>query len=139
MNQGIDIQHPKQRGEWAELCFMVRAAEHGLAVSKPWGDSAPYDFAVEHGGRFVRVQVKCTMYKRDNSYKCHVTRNGVPYTSAQMDFIAAYVIPADCWYIIPAAVVAGQSHVMLSPHREESRYSRYREAWDLLCGQTVSL
>ena len=38
----------KLRGEWAELRFMTQAAEHGIMVSKPWGDSAPYDLMVEH-------------------------------------------------------------------------------------------
>ena len=42
---------------------MVRAAEQGLNVSKPWGETAHYDFAVEEGGHFVRVQVKSTMFK----------------------------------------------------------------------------
>jgi hypothetical protein len=37
----------KQQGEWAELCFMARAAGHGLRVSKPYGDSASYDVGVE--------------------------------------------------------------------------------------------
>ena len=27
---------------------MSRASEHGLCVSKPWGDSSRYDFVVEH-------------------------------------------------------------------------------------------
>ena len=54
------IVHPKKRGEWVELQFVARAAHHGLTVSKPWGDTARYDFIVEHGGRFQRVQVKST-------------------------------------------------------------------------------
>jgi hypothetical protein len=33
----------KQQGEWAELCFMARAAGQGLRVLKPYGDSASYD------------------------------------------------------------------------------------------------
>jgi len=41
----------KERGEWAELRFMARAAERGLAVSRPHGDSASYDVGVEHNGR----------------------------------------------------------------------------------------
>lgn len=133
-NPGIDIQHPKLRGEWAELRFMARAAEHGLCVAKPWGDSAPWDFAVEHSGHFLRVQVKCTKYKRGRSYKCHVTANGVPYASDRLEFIAAYVIELDVWYIIPVAVTKGQAHVLLSPHRKNSPYAPYKEAWHLLRG-----
>ncbi len=51
----------KERGEWAEMRFMARAAEHGFRVSKPWGESSRYDFAVEANGRFLRIQVKSTV------------------------------------------------------------------------------
>jgi len=96
-NRGIAIKHPKQRGEWAELRFMTRAAEHGLCITKPWGEMAHYDFAIEHHGHFLRVQVKSTMYKRQGSYVCNVLANNGPYGANQMDFVAAYVIPADLW------------------------------------------
>jgi len=128
----IDIRHAKRRGEWAELRFMARAAEHGLGVAKPWGDSSPYDFVVEHNGHFLRVQVKCTRYRRGNSYKCNVTSNGVPYAPADLDFLAAYVIPADAWYIIPVEALHGQPQILLTPHRDDSKYAAYREAWHLL-------
>ena len=64
MNElGMDIKHPKRRGEWAELRFMACAAENGLRVTKPWGDCSSYDFAVEHNGHFLRVQVKSTQHQ----------------------------------------------------------------------------
>jgi hypothetical protein len=75
-NRGMDIKNRKQRGEWAEMCFMARAAAHGLCVAKPYGDSARYDFAIEHQGRFLRVQLKSTKYMRFGSYICHSTFDG---------------------------------------------------------------
>jgi len=39
----------KQRGEWVEMLFMARASREGLQVSKPYGESAAYDFIVESG------------------------------------------------------------------------------------------
>ncbi len=45
-NRGMKIKHPKLRGEWAELRFMTRAAEHGLCVTKPWGETARYDLVI---------------------------------------------------------------------------------------------
>jgi hypothetical protein len=135
-NQAIDIPHAKLRGEWAELRFMSRAAEHGLCVAKPWGDSARYDFAVEHQGHFLRVQVKCTQSRRWNSYVCNVTANGVPYSTDQLDFLAAYVIPADVWYIIPTPATKGQQTILLTPnrkyHRKNCKFDPYKEAWHLL-------
>jgi PD-(D/E)XK endonuclease len=131
-NQGTHIRHPKARGEWAELRFMTRACELGLRVSKPWGDSAPYDVAVEHNGRFLRVQVKCTCKKRLHSYVCSVSNSRGPYTSDQIDFIAAYVIPADTWYILPLAALHHSFDVWLTPYRKNSHYAEFKEAWHLL-------
>ncbi len=128
----VSIPHAKQRGEWGELRFMARAAEHGLRVTKPWGESAPYDFAIEHNGRFLRVQVKCTFKKRGNSYVCSVSSGRGPYSSDEIDFVAAYVIPIDTWYILPLAALCRSFDVWLTPHRKNSRYARYKEAWYLL-------
>ena len=47
-NRGMGIKHPKVRGEWVELKFMMRAIELGLHLNKPWGEVMPYDFAVEY-------------------------------------------------------------------------------------------
>lgn len=79
---GMLIRHAKARGEWAELRFMTRATELGFRVAKPWGDCAPYDVATDHRGHFCRVQVKCTIQKRWNSYRCGLAANGVPYTTS---------------------------------------------------------
>ena len=83
----------KLRGEWTELLFMTRATELGLRVIKPWGDSSRYDFVVETGGRFLRVQVKSTSCKRNNHYVCAIDGRGKnPYTAADIDFFAIYII-----------------------------------------------
>jgi hypothetical protein len=132
VNAGINIRQPKARGEWAELRFMARAAELGLRVSKPWGENAPYDFAVDHCGRFFRVQVKCTCKKRSNSYVCSITSNRGPYSPAEIDFIAALIIPADTWYILPISALRRSFDVWLAPHRPHSRYAKFQEAWHLL-------
>lgn len=70
----------KRRGEWVELIFMMRAAELGFNVSKPWGDSSRYDVSVEDEGRFRRVQVKSTDVPRgDGGYICYLKRTGIRY------------------------------------------------------------
>jgi PD-(D/E)XK nuclease superfamily protein len=63
----------KERGEWAELCFMARAADRGLNVSRPHGDSASYDVGVEQNGRFLRIQVKSTTFCRKGSFTANIT------------------------------------------------------------------
>ncbi len=129
----------KLQGEWAELLFMARAAEHGFSVSKPWGESQAYDVTVESGGKFLRVQVKSTAstsgYK---GYVCSFIQTGTPpYRREQVDFFAIYVIPEDVWYIIPSEVATRQKYnILLSPRRKKQKYTRYIEAWGLLrCGK----
>lgn len=133
---GASIRHKKRRGEWAELRFMARAAEHGLSVSKPWGESEPYDFVVGNEGKFLRVQVKSTMYRRANSYYCYLhARKGPLYTCKQIDFVAVYIVPEDIWFIFPIGVVLeAKSTLILSPHMETSRNGVYEEAWHLMRG-----
>ena len=70
---GYRLRGCKERGEWAELCFMARAAENGLRESKPYGESASYDVGVEHKGTILRVQVKSTIYyRRGGSFSLNV-------------------------------------------------------------------
>jgi hypothetical protein len=131
-NPGLHIRHAKARGEWAELRFITRAIELGFRPTKPWGDSSPYDVATDHRGHFARVQVKCTIFSRGNSYKCHLDSNGQPYSPDDIDFIAAYIIPTDTWYILPIAATHNQSDILLTPTRKNSKYAQYQDAWHLL-------
>jgi PD-(D/E)XK endonuclease len=123
----------KLQGELVELRFLARAAELGLRVSKPYGDSAPYDFLVESGGDVFKVQVKSTTFRANNcrAYICATHRQGVRYSNRDVDFIAAYIISEDAWYIIPLRVISGRE-VSLNPRFRRNKYRRYREAWDLL-------
>ena len=89
------LDHSKQRGEWAELLFMARAAEHGLSILRPWGDSSPYDIALVCPEKsaprpsILRVQIKSTRCRHSaGAYKCHINSNGVPYRPGLLDFIA---------------------------------------------------
>ena|ERR1700687_338043 len=134
-NHGMKIKHSKLRGEWAEMCFMMRAAEHGLSVTKPWGDMSSYDFVVEYKGHFARVQVKSTMFKPRRSYYCTVRGSRGPYVGDPFDFVAAYLIPEDIWYIIPVEKFKGQGIISLRPNNQNSKYKQNEEAWHLLRGK----
>ncbi len=136
-SEWIPKKHFKLRGEWAELRFMSRAAEEGLRIIKPWGDSSHYDFVVENGGRFLRVQVKSTSHQRKNSYACALSRASAKrYQSKDIDFFAVYIIPLDTWYIIPFGAVKNVKRgISLSPHNTLTRLAAYKEAWHLLRGE----
>jgi hypothetical protein len=132
---GVEIPHCKERGEWAELCFMERAAMHGLRVSKPHGESAPYDVVVEWEGRFRRVQVKSTIYRRrGESYSLNVMGPGrKAYRRGVVDFVAVYLIPIDRWYIIPyEALGESKCSVHFKPGGIRQKYEEYREGWERL-------
>jgi hypothetical protein len=133
------IKNPKRRGEWAELRFMAAAAEHGLSVSKPWGDSERYDVGVEHNGQYRRVQVKSVSYHAGRSYRCGIGARGTmrAYKSDELDFFAIFIVPEEFWYIVPvqAALATGNRTVCLTPSRKRNRYEVYREAWHLLLGR----
>jgi PD-(D/E)XK nuclease superfamily protein len=134
-NRGMGIKHPKLRGEWVELRFMMRAIELALHLNKPWGEVMSYDFVVENYGRFVRVQVKSTMFKDRGGYSCTVRGSNGPYQGDPFDYLAAYVIQEDLWYIIPAELVVGQGSIALYPRLKGAKYEPYKEAWHLLVGE----
>lgn len=133
----------KERGEWVELQFMAAAAKRHFAVCKPWGDTRPYDVGIEHGQNFLRVQVKSTTQRSGAGYRCQFTPNHTKkhdYSLSEIDLFAAYVIPADAWYLIPAALLLGERRramAMLCPVVTPAKkacycYEGYREAWKLL-------
>jgi hypothetical protein len=126
------IQDKKKRGEWAESVFMARAGEHGLPVSRPWGEMSSYDFVIGKTGRFVSVQVKSTISKLKTGYVCTVRGGHKAYAAGSFDFLAAYVVIDDAWYIIPAELIRGKECITLYPNSPTAKYEKYREAWQLL-------
>jgi hypothetical protein len=132
----------KERGEWVELRFMTKAVEQGFKVSKPWGDSSSYDVGVENGPNFLRVQVKSTTVRTGTGYFCQFKPHFLKkqdYTVQQIDLFAAYVIPEDVWYLIPASIILGpqrKTGLMLFPmvplKKNRYSYEAYKEAWPLL-------
>jgi hypothetical protein len=126
------ITDKKRRGEWAEMIFMARAAERGIAISKPWGESRSYDFVVGRPGRFVAVQVKSTIFALEQGWICKLRSGNKPYPRGSFDFLAAYIVFEDAWYIIPEEEVQGMENITLHTGSSRANYEKYREAWHLL-------
>jgi hypothetical protein len=129
----------KRRGELAELAFTYKAATMGFGVAKPYGDSERYDFVLDVGGRFVRVQVKSSTTLLNGLYhiNCHRRAGGraVPYSPSEIDFLVAYIIPEDAWFILPIALVVHRTSLLFNPKgyvRGDGLFGSYREAWHLL-------
>ncbi len=133
---GMKLKNCKKRGEWAELVFAMRAIERGLRLWRPWGESSGYDWVVDQEcGDLVRVQVKSTIFRQGEGYSCTLKDSRGPYKRNSFDFVAAFVIPEDVWFILPEKTVRGMWSVGLYPKLESAKYRKYQEAWDLLRGK----
>ncbi len=126
------IKDKKKRGEWVELKFMAEAAEWGVPATKPFGDSENFDVVVGRPGKFVGVQVKCTVFRSKNGegYICSTCSSHKLYRAGAFDFLAAYVVPEDVWYILPAEEIVGMRSVSLCT--PTGRWEKYREEWETL-------
>ena len=123
-----------------EAQFIAEALRHGYSILKPWGDSRAFDVAINFGNRIVRVQVKSTTHRVGTGYRCEFEPNRMsePYTLEQLEFFAAYIIPQETWYIIPAPVLVNGDHLKKGPmlfpmqplKKNRYLYEGYREAWE---------
>jgi hypothetical protein len=134
---GGKLKNCKERGEWAELYFMMLAAGQGMRVSKPFGESGKYDVGVENQKRVLRVQVKSTIYaERKNEYSFNLMGmdpERQKYPPGSLDFFAILLIPVDTWYIVPfELIIATTRSLHFSPRSRRQKYGEYREAWHLL-------
>lgn len=104
---------------------------------KKYPDPASY-FCVGTRPRLIRVQVKSSTQLVEGLFRINSGRrlNGrvVPYTLAEIDFIVAYIIPEDSWFILPLAHILGQVTLMFRPIHSPipGVYDEYREAWHML-------
>ena len=132
---GGKLKGCKERGEWAEMYFLMQAAGRGMKVVRPYGQTGVYDVGVDARGQLQRVQVKSTIYRRRNGeYSLNIMGPGRKmYAPGTVDFFAVLLIPVDFWYIIPYAVL-GESNcsVHFTPAARWQKYGEYREALDLL-------
>jgi PD-(D/E)XK endonuclease len=129
----------KERGEWAELYFMMMAAGLGMKVSRPFGPAGRYDVGVENPrvgchARVLRVQVKSTIYtRRGGGYSLNVTAQRKKYEPGTVDYFAILLIPRDDWYIIPFEVMGRTNYSLhFTPTAKLQKYGDYFEAWHLL-------
>jgi hypothetical protein len=88
--------------------------------------------------RLIRVQVKSSTQLVEGLYRINagrrLNRRVVPYTLAEIDFLVAYIIPEDSWFILPLPHILGQTSLLFRPKKSRlpGLYDSYREAWPLL-------
>jgi hypothetical protein len=138
--RAIGLSTRKRRGEAAEAAFLAKASSLGFAVAKPWGDSERYDFILDSGHRFWRVQVKSTQRCAESRYRVKASGWKMGYTRGEIDFIVAYIVPENLWYVIPVAACVVRTSLRFYPHDgRKSQLEKYREAWcQLACPRQQS-
>jgi hypothetical protein len=128
----------KRRGELAEMAFMLKARTLGFRLAKPFGDSERYDVIVDSGKSLWRVQVKSTTTILNGRYhvNSHRRTNGnvVAYDPSEIDFLVAYIIPEDAWFILPIQAILTRTSLLFcfKDDPKGGLYGTYREAWHLL-------
>jgi Pyruvate/2-oxoacid:ferredoxin oxidoreductase delta subunit len=91
--------------------------------------SAPRPCHSEHGQKLWRVQVKSSRRSDGTRYIVKL-KGAAAYTAKEIDFIVAYIVPEDLWYVIPISVAAFRGQMYVSPHgTRHFRHEKYREAW----------
>ncbi len=127
--------HRKTKGEWAELTFTAKALSLGFTVCRPYGENHRFDFVViAPGGRITRVQVKSSWVKTEGMYRFKTSgARRHRYRRGEVDFIVAYIVPEDAWYIIPRRELRHDvGYVMPHLPHSRARWEKYRDAWPLL-------
>ena len=126
----IGLTTHKRCGEVAEAAFLAKASSLGFGVARPWGDSERYDFIVDSGHHFWRVQVKSTQRCAESRYRVKAAGWKATYTRDEIDFIVAYLVPENLWYVVPVAAFAARTALRFYPHGGRTGHlEKYREAW----------
>jgi hypothetical protein len=122
----------------AEAAFVAKAVSLGFGVAKPWGDSDPFDFIVQAGGKLSKVQVKSAhCVGEDGTYSIRAHGHDMKaYRADQIDVLVAYVVPENVWYVFPVRALRRMRFLKLFPgsRKRRSKYEKYREAWGYLRG-----
>jgi hypothetical protein len=138
---GIDLQavaddNSKRSGEAVEAAFLAKVCKLRIPVCRPWGDSERYDFVLDWGKGFWRVQVKgasyCEKSRGHSRYQAGAGSNGKTFTKEDMDFVVVHIVPEDLWYVVPIEVAEGLATLWFNPRSTRARFEKYREAWCLL-------
>ncbi len=133
----LRLGNTKIAGEVAELVFWERAVRMGHVVSKPYGDSAAFDFIVGSSGKLKRVQVRSTYtenargrYSVDADHSAN--GNNRPLTKNDVDLLAAYIVPEDTWYFIPVEAFSPRKSLHFFVRKTKKGgdlWRKYRHNW----------
>jgi hypothetical protein len=111
----------KKKGDLAELKVATDLVARGCELSIPFGEDSSYDLIADYEGRLHRVQVKYA--KSDGrvvKVKCFShsltagkIRSTKHYTTAMVDWIAAYDVTTDRCYYVPSWTLGAEGRSQL--------------------------
>jgi hypothetical protein len=128
--------HATAKGTIAEKKFALRCLELGIPVLTPLIDQNGFDYVIQRGDSFEKIQVKSTANKdkrSKNSYKLSIKRGavGVEYNESHFDYLVCYIFEPNLFYIIPFGSFSATT-IRITPNSIKCKYANYKEAWCLL-------
>ena len=124
------------QGIIAEKRFALRCLELGVPVLSPLIDQNGFDYVIQKGNDYEKIQVKSTLSmdkKKPNTYRFSVKRGGagVKYNKGDYDYLVCYIFELDLFYVIPFDYIT-VLNIRISPLSQRCKFSHYKEAWGLL-------
>jgi len=147
---GFGVAKPYGDSERYDFILDVRSVEaEETSLNDALPETAPESDPREPGSRedrspdrpthrLWRVQVKSTTTLLNGQYRINAHRRiygrAVPYQPSEVDFLVAYIIPEDAWFILPIRAILGRTSLLFAPRNfpRPGLYAAYREAWHLL-------
>ena len=120
----------KELGDYAELKFQLLSFKKGFVVSKPYGDNSRYDFIVDFDGILARVQIRATASKGGKGYRfSNVYGKNKGLDKSNIDYLAAYILSEDIWYIIPISIIKNSKTIRINPNSKNDKFIQYKDRW----------
>lgn len=124
------------QGIFAESIFITKCLSRNIAINSPVADIHGYDFLLDMPSGFKKIQVKsvCRPCIKKHSYSVSICRgfDKRSYTKGDYDYVAAYLIQDDIWYIIPFDEIGERITIRIFPKSDKSKWNGYKEAFHLL-------
>ncbi|MGA7047270.1 MAG: hypothetical protein WCC71_24740, partial [Candidatus Sulfotelmatobacter sp.] len=74
--------------------------------------------------------MKSTVFELEQGWFCKVRSGNKPCPRGSFDFLAAYIVFEDAWYIIPEVEVQGMENISLHTETSRANYEKHRQAWN---------
>ena len=119
-----------QKGAIAEACISATAIKLGLGVFRPLSDGERYDLILNLRPRLLRVQCRTAVLHADvlavpfySNRRCSSGFRKLPYTSDEIDAVAAYSPELDRCFLLPMTQFGTRTYVQLrlAPSKNNQR------------------